>query len=272
MKRIVRRPLAATTREHLAKLQARVDAKAGPEARTKTADSLWDSKKGSRAGEAAFLEIEATLRGMCNAPRRCMYCEDSEAWDIDHVKPKSKYPGDAFLWNNFLLACSICNSRFKGSRYHVGFLDPSVPEFRLWERWRFDARTGHYHPVREDDEGARETLSILGFDHRREDLARRRSAYLVSLIASIRAYGKAKALGRNEEAREFARKLCLSFPAVVEWLLVEDPSPDEVPEQMRKGLLDVRKVRSRYPEIVRDAFGDRAIRDAGIQGDKERPC
>ncbi len=134
MKRVVRRPLSEATREHLANRQAQVDAEAGREAQVRKAVSLWKSKKGSQAGKDAFAEVEGTLVEMCNAPRRCMYCEDSAAWDVEHVKPKSSYPQAAFYWDNFLLACSTCNTRFKGSKYHEGFLDPSTSGFRLWDR------------------------------------------------------------------------------------------------------------------------------------------
>ncbi len=255
MKQVIRRPISKAAREHLRTRQSKIDAEADLAARAKKAGALWDSKKRSQAGEKAFVEIEWILVRMCNGPRRCMYCEDSEAWDIEHVKPKSKYPAVAFDWDNYLLACSTCNSRFKGSQYHDGFLDPSASGFDLWKRWRFDARTGRYLSVREDDEGAHVTLKILGFDHRRSDLALRRSLYLRDLIGKIREYGKAKAGGRERAAREFARRFCLSFPAIVEWLLVEDPPLEEVPQRMRKGLSDVKKVKKRYPEIVEDAFG-----------------
>ncbi len=83
----------------------------------------------------------------------------------------------------------------------------------------------------------------------------RRSRYLGPLIEGVRSYGRAKARGREGEARKIARDFCLSFPAIVEWLLVEDPSPDEIPSGMREGLGDVRRVKRRFPEIVRDAFG-----------------
>jgi uncharacterized protein (TIGR02646 family) len=254
MKKVVRRLLGETTREHFKERQAQVDAEADLETRAKKAGALWDAKKAPKAGKAAFTEVEQILCEMCNAPRRCMYCENSEAWDVEHVKPKSKYPEDAFNWDNFLLACSTCNTRFKGSKYHVGFLDPSAPGFNLWERWTFNARNGQYEVLREGDEGAQATLNILGFDTRRSQLARSRCTYVLTLIEGIRSYGKAKRKGREDTAKELARTLCLSFPAIVEWLLVEEPSPDDVPETMREGLADVMKVKKRFPEILVDAF------------------
>lgn len=47
----------------------------------------------------------------------CSYCERwvSSGIHIEHKKPKDKYPSLEFEWDNFLLACTNCNSA-KGSR------------------------------------------------------------------------------------------------------------------------------------------------------------
>lgn len=46
-----------------------------------------------------------------------MYCEDSLGTDIDHFYPKKRYPHRAFRWDNYLLACSHCNSNLKRERF-----------------------------------------------------------------------------------------------------------------------------------------------------------
>jgi len=48
-----------------------------------------------------------------------MYCEDSAGVDIDHFRPKSKFPGVTFAWHNHLLACPPCNSNYKRTRFPV---------------------------------------------------------------------------------------------------------------------------------------------------------
>jgi hypothetical protein len=46
-----------------------------------------------------------------------MYCEDSEATDIEHFFPKAVYPLKCFAWDNYLLACANCNSNYKRSLF-----------------------------------------------------------------------------------------------------------------------------------------------------------
>ncbi len=249
MKKVDRQPLRPGSLRRLSSQQSKIDAVPDGEARKRKAGSLWDSKTGSKVGKRTFEDVRDVLRAMCNAPERCMYCEDNEATDIEHIRPKSEYPKAAFVWENFLLACPTCNSRFKGSQYHRDFMDPSSPGYDLWKRWVFDPRTGHYFPGSDSDEGASETLRILGFDHRREGLAERRRRYLTLLVTGIRDYAKAKAAGRTARAQELARSLSAYFPALVEWVLTRDPEPSLFPD-----IVDIRKVKARYPEILEDVF------------------
>jgi len=73
---------------------------------------LWKSKAKS------FEPVRATLRDkMAPAPGRCMYCEHSEGTAIDHFWPLSKYPERAFDWENYLWACSHCNSNDKRDQF-----------------------------------------------------------------------------------------------------------------------------------------------------------
>lgn len=48
-----------------------------------------------------------------------MYCGDSFATDIDHHEPIKRNPLRAFDWLNHLLACSRCNSHYKGEQFPV---------------------------------------------------------------------------------------------------------------------------------------------------------
>jgi uncharacterized protein (TIGR02646 family) len=46
---------------------------------------------------------------MCSGARRCCYCEDSAADEVEHFRPKDLYPAVAFQWANYLYACGPCN-------------------------------------------------------------------------------------------------------------------------------------------------------------------
>ncbi len=51
---------------------------------------------------------------------KCMYCESkishNSYGDVEHIKPKSKYPQLEFTWSNLGFACSVCNNN-KNNQY-----------------------------------------------------------------------------------------------------------------------------------------------------------
>jgi len=52
---------------------------------------------------------------------KCMYCESKvthiDYGDVEHIKPKSKYPALEFVWSNHGFSCSICNRTYKKDKY-----------------------------------------------------------------------------------------------------------------------------------------------------------
>jgi len=50
-------------------------------------------------------DIKPYLMQMTGALRRCHYCEDSYADEIEHFQPKDLYPEFTFSWENLLYAC-----------------------------------------------------------------------------------------------------------------------------------------------------------------------
>ena len=60
---------------------------------------------------------------------KCAYCETPTAviayGDVEHYRPKSKYWWLAYVYDNYLASCTICNQRFKSANYeHAG---PAMP-------------------------------------------------------------------------------------------------------------------------------------------------
>ncbi|QSQ23105.1 hypothetical protein JY651_49845 [Pyxidicoccus parkwayensis] len=58
---------------------------------------------------ATFKSVKAVLTQMCSGARRCSYCEDSVADEVEHIWPKDLYPERAFVWDNYCYACGPCN-------------------------------------------------------------------------------------------------------------------------------------------------------------------
>ena len=73
---------------------------------------LWARRKNK-----TFEEVRETLAQMSSGRQRCMYCEDNEGTDIDHFWPRASFPERAFDWDNYLLACSACNTNYKRDQF-----------------------------------------------------------------------------------------------------------------------------------------------------------
>jgi uncharacterized protein (TIGR02646 family) len=68
---------------------------------------LWEQK--NKPSNLMFRVIRSELTAMCQGGNRCAYCEDAPADEIEHFKPKSIFPSQCFVWENYLYACGICN-------------------------------------------------------------------------------------------------------------------------------------------------------------------
>jgi hypothetical protein len=111
----------------LSKYQAEINQEAGFEAQSEAAKSKFSSR--NKKGNKIFDAVKESLIKMCSGARRCVYCEDSIGDEIEHIYPKSLYPGRVFDWTNYVYACGNCNG-------------PKNDKFAIF---RHD--TGAYHEV-----------------------------------------------------------------------------------------------------------------------------
>ncbi len=63
----------------------------------------------NKPNNATFTHIKKVLTDMCQGAKRCAYCEDSTADEVEHIQPKDLYPEFVFAWENYLYACGPCN-------------------------------------------------------------------------------------------------------------------------------------------------------------------
>lgn len=106
--------LTQTSSDHLVSKQKQINDSPTFEAKAKEAVRLWSGKT-----SAAFDEVKTTLKKMCVAVEICVYCENNEATDIEHIYPKKLYPEKAFTWENYVLACGKCNSHHKSDKFKI---------------------------------------------------------------------------------------------------------------------------------------------------------
>src|SRR5437764_1421089 len=99
--------LPTDARQALHRYQGAVDGQPSYAKRVEAAERLFKSR--NKASNRAFQVVRSKLHEMCSGARRCCYCEDSCADEVEHVRPKSLYPEYVFVWENYLYACGPCN-------------------------------------------------------------------------------------------------------------------------------------------------------------------
>ncbi|MDR6559793.1 uncharacterized protein (TIGR02646 family) [Arthrobacter pascens] len=179
---LTRGNLSQRTQTVLARRQIKVDSAPDPK---DTAKRSWKTFSGN-----ARVEVMSSLQNMASGLDRCMYCEDSMGTDIDHFRPKHHYPEAAFVWSNYYLACSHCNSNQKRGEFPLlpggipGLIDPCVQD--PFNHFDFSPSTGRYV---ERDELGRNTIRVFGLN-RQVCVDGRRNAW-VALEALVVLYRQA---------------------------------------------------------------------------------
>ena len=115
--------LTPTARDTLADYQRDVDAQHTYSQQVKRAKTRFGSY--NRRSNPTFATVRWKLVEVCGGIRRCMYCEDSAADEVEHFKPKDLYPEVAFVWRNYLYACGGCNG---GKDNHFSVIAPGTGE------------------------------------------------------------------------------------------------------------------------------------------------
>ncbi len=97
-------------------------------------------------------DLERAFHGLC------AYCEEICKGEVDHFRPKSRYPELVYAWSNWLFACHDCNQAKSGRWPAGGYVDPCAnfgpahPE----HYFDFDVLTGEILPQRGLSQGRRD--------------------------------------------------------------------------------------------------------------------
>jgi len=109
MIKLTRPGLLAPASQQLKVFQNIVDVEPDYESQIKVGKKEF--KKKNTKTNLTFKVVRAKLLQMTNDKKRCHYCEDSVANQIEHLFPKDFFPDKCFLWKNYLFACGICNAQ-----------------------------------------------------------------------------------------------------------------------------------------------------------------
>lgn len=226
MIRIEDRRLPSELQSVLDGRQAKLDALQDYDARVEAAAIAWE-----RAARD-LQPVRVILLSMCSGEDRCMYCEDSAAYPIDHFRPKHLHPERTFAWENFLGSCGICNgAQWKGTRFAVlssksrRYVDtkrvrcaPGVPPDAASTTMLIDPRHEdpmrfmdldlvfpfHFHPRHGRGCVARArasyTIEVLGLNKREKLILRRASAY-VDYVMRLREYTAERDPAKRERCK-----------------------------------------------------------------------
>ena len=78
----------------------------------------------------------------------CVYCECGCKGEVDHFRPKSRFPQRVYDWSNWVFSCHDCNN-FKGNEWpNGGYIDPCarIRSSRPEQFFDFDLKTGEITP------------------------------------------------------------------------------------------------------------------------------
>jgi uncharacterized protein (TIGR02646 family) len=162
----------------------------------KPSDSAW---------RGFHKELGAAFYGICG------YCEEVCRGEVDHFKPKSKFPESVYQWSNWIFACHDCN-RCKAEKWaSVGYVNPCAPGKRYAPEtyFDFDLITGEIIPIlglgSRQRRKALRMISDLGLNNYHHLKRRAHQLRTVSLIVDSLDYVLPQ---REAKLRRFLRSLC----------------------------------------------------------------
>ena len=102
--------------------------------------------EGARPTDARWRDFRGVLSAAFSG--LCGYCEEATDGQIDHFRPKSKFPRLVYAWPNWVFACPDCNLRKADQWSSGGYVDPCAVTLpaRPEEFFAFDTATGELLP------------------------------------------------------------------------------------------------------------------------------
>lgn len=130
----------------------------------------------------------------------CSFCDQypvSPPGDdtIEHFKPKSVFPREAYFWGNLYYCCSYCQKQ-KRERYDPNLLRPDAEDYDFWRYFRCDYTNGtiliNNRAPKHDQRRAQVTIDLYRLNEvhpiRRKDEIRLRATKLADEPLDSRPY------------------------------------------------------------------------------------
>ena len=106
----------------------------------------YTHKIGSPPRDSHWLKFQEDLNLVFQG--LCAYCEETCKGEVEHFRPKSRFPLLVYDWSNWLLACHDCNHAKHFKWPDGGYIDPCANSLKARpERYfTFDTLTGELLP------------------------------------------------------------------------------------------------------------------------------
>ncbi|MCK6517161.1 hypothetical protein L6R46_19120 [Myxococcota bacterium] len=223
MRRLFRPALDEAPEGWLKARQAELDAERAS-GMSPDVNKRWDSQRRTKEMGGVILALQQMV-----GPRvRCVWCVDSRATDVEHYRPKARFPEVMFVWDNLLWSCPACG-RKKGAQFPLAadgaplLLDPTRQD--PWDHLVFEPDTGQLVPRLDPTTGAPDPVGaatcspkLLPLNVEAVTHGRRRAWWaLCEAVSDFLARPDAE-----QERRLFARIEAAERPELVVWALLRE--------------------------------------------------
>lgn len=138
------------------------------EQRQKTGGSFhWHRVDGETVNQRLLPRLRAQTQEHCSFCDAFPVSPPSDP-TIEHFRPKSRFPREAYHWPNLYFCCRFCQQR-KGERYEDEVLRPDAEDYEFDRYFRWDFTTGEIlvneQVAPEAQRQARVTIDLYGLNH-----------------------------------------------------------------------------------------------------------
>lgn len=165
----------------------------------------WPEYNRKKINKLLMPELEKMTKNHCSFCDACDLGASSQQ-TIEHFKPKSIYPENAYAWENLFLCCNACQG-FKKEEYSKNLLKPDTGDYSFKRYFICDYNNGKLKPnpvaAEEDKERAEITIKLYGLNEKGRPQIRLRAFKYYSSILST---NKDNPEISNEEDLDFNKR------------------------------------------------------------------
>ena len=152
----------------------------------------------------------------------CAYCEERCRGEVDHFRPKSRYPDLVYSWDNWLFACHDCNHAKRETWPSWGYVNPCATSrpARPERYFTFDVVTGEILPKEGLSPDCRRKAQTTIDDLRLNELhhLRKRCEWLKLIAAIIPDEAAEMTVERDELRAHFSSRLTPYSSVTRHWI------------------------------------------------------